>query len=231
MGFRLFMSDFSIESYEKKLLKLQEEHPYDCIPALAVDWLSKDNLKIYKDMMSRYPYNDSLEAYKKEHEHMTPEEAELEFTLIYPEWSILINEDLFYDSVDSISDEYDPIMNDRAIPFMDFIELVDVVFTVNDDYLESHIDSLLDDENVVLPPFLLKYLYDNFPYKKDELDNLVSRYESDNLISVNALKFVRNQVDTHKPMEKTLLLFEIFEFTCEHMEYEDMLLETTVNTE
>lgn len=225
------MSDFSIESYEKKLLKFQEEHPYDCIPVLAVDWLSKDNLKIYNDMMSKYPYNDSLEAYKREHAHQTPKEAEIEFTLIYPEWSILINEDLYYDSLDNISDDYDPVLNDRAIPFMDFIELVDVVFTVNDDYLEFHIDRLLDDENIILPPFLLKYLYNNFPDYKDELDNLVSIYESDNLISSNALKFVRNQVGTHKPMENTLLLFEIFEFTCEHMEYEDILLETTVNND
>ncbi|RAP49985.1 MAG: hypothetical protein BZ138_07090 [Methanosphaera sp. rholeuAM270] len=138
---------------------------------------------------------------------------------------------MYQDSLDNIGDDYDPVMNDRAIPFMDFIDLVDVVFTVNDDYLESHIDRLLDDENVVLPPFLLKYLYDNFPGKKHKLDIIVSRYESDNLISENGLKFVRNQAGTHKPMGNTLLLFEIFEFTCEYMEYEDMLLETTVNTE
>lgn len=230
MGFVLVMSDFSIEGYEKKLLKFQEEHPYDCIPSLAVDWLSKDNRKIYNDMMSKYPYNDSLEVYKREHAHQTPEEAEIEFTLLHDEWSILINEDVYYDSVDSISDDYDPVLNDRTIMFMDFIELVDVVFAVNDDYLESHIDCLLKDENIVLPPFLLKYLYDNFPDKKDELDYLVSRYRFDNLLSANALKFVRGEVSAHKPMERTLLLFEIFEFTCQHLEYEDMLLETTVNT-
>lgn len=231
MGFGLFMSDFSIEGYEKKLLKFQEEHPYDCIPVLAVDWLSKDNREIYDDMMSKYPYNDSLEVYKREHAHQSPEEAELEFTLLYPEWSILVNEDLYQDSLDNVGEDYDPVMTDRAIPFMDFVELVDVVFTVNDDYLCSHIDRLLGDDTVVLPPFLLKYLYTHFPDRCDELDTLVSRYESDNLLSVNALKFVRNQIDTHKPMEKTLLLFEIFEFTCEHMEYEDLLLETTVDAE
>lgn len=231
MGFGLFMSDFSIESYEKRLLKFQEEHPYDCIPVLAVDWFSKDNLKLYEDMMSKYPYNDTLEAYKCEHAHQSPEEAEIEFTLIYPEWNILIDEDLYYDSLDNVGEDYDPIMNDRTISFMDFVELVDVVFTINDEYLCSHIDKLLADESVVLPPFLLKYLYDNFPDKNDELDILVSKYESDNRLSVNALRFVRNQVGTHKPMEKTLLLFEIFEFTCEHMKYEDLLLETPVNTE
>lgn len=104
-------------------------------------------------------------------------------------------------------------------------------FTVNDDYLKSRIGRLLEDENVVLPSFLLKYLYDNFPYKKDELDYLVYMYESDNLLSVYALKFFKGEVSAHKSMERTILLFEIFEFTSEHMEYEDMLLETSVSTE
>ncbi len=231
MGFGLVMSDFTIESYEKKLLKFQEEHPYDCIPALAVDWLSKDNRKIYNDMMSKYPYNDGLEMYKREHAHQSPEEAEIEFTLLHPEWSILIHEDSFYDSLDNISDDYDPILNDKTISLMDFMEITDVVFSIDDDYLDSHIDILLEDENIVMPPFLLKYLYNHFPDKMDELDSLVSRYESLNLISDFGLKFVRNQVSTYKPMEETFLLFEIFEFTCNHLDYEDMLLETTVKSD
>lgn len=229
-GVLIFMSDFSIESYEKKLLKFQEEHPYDCIPSLAVDWFSKENLEIYKNLMNKYPYNDSLEAYKREHANQTPEEAELEFTLIYPEWSILIKENQYITSLDNI-DDIDPIMNDRAIPFMDFMEIVEVVFTINDNYLESHINQLLEDENIILPPFLLRYTYDKFPDKKEKLDNLVSKYESGNLISDNALKFVRGQAETHKPMEKNLLLFQTFEFTCQHMEYEAILNETYINTE
>ena len=77
----------------------------------------------------------------------------------------------------------------------------------------------------------MKYLYNHFPDKMDELDALVSRYESLDLISDCGLKFVRNQVSTYKPMEETFLLFEIFEFTCNHLEYEDLLLETTVKSD
>ena len=219
------MADDIIADYEKKLLKFQENNPYECIPFLAVDWLSKDNFDKYTDLMACYPYIDTLEKYKREHAHQSPEEAEIEFALLHDQWSILIDENLYYDFLDSIPDDK-YCLSDKVISFMefnDFLENTD--FFIDDDYLVSYVDQLLEDKSIIIPPFLLRYLYDLFPDKKDELDNLISCYESDALISVNGLKFVKDEISSFKPMEEKILLFEIFEFTCKNMKYEGMLLE------
>lgn len=219
------MADDIIADYEKKLLKFQEDNPYECIPFLAVDWLSEENFDKYTYLMACYPYVDTLEKYKRECAHQSPEEAEIIFGLLHDEWSILIDENLYYDFLDSTPDDK-YTLSDKVISFMDFNEFLENTdFIIDDDYLRNHVNQLLKDKKVVIPPFLLKYLYDLFPDKKDELDNLLSSYESDDLITENGLRFVRGEISSFKPMEEKILLFEIFEFTCKNMKYEGILLE------